>query len=37
LEDASGDKIISTSYGLELSIPETPKGKELSVKNSAEE
>ncbi len=37
LEDASGDKIISTGYGLELSIRETPKGKELSVKKSAEE
>jgi len=37
LEDASGDKVISTSYGLELSIRDTPKGKELSVKNAAEE
>jgi hypothetical protein len=37
LEDGSGNKIISTSYALELSIRETPKGKDLSVKKSAEE
>lgn len=37
LQDASGDKIVSTGYGLGLSIRETPKGKELLVKKSAEE
>jgi hypothetical protein len=35
LEDASGDKIISTGYGPQLSIQETSQGKQLSLREPA--
>ncbi len=35
LEDASGDKIISTSHGPQLTIRETSQGKQLSLREPA--